>query len=88
MMGVQKTGDFLEKGTWGLAIFLMVLAMAINVAVKGGVDQGTGTQKYNDQIKNASKSTTPAAAPLSIPGNGLQQQPPPAPKPATPSTKK
>ena len=36
LMGVQKTGDFLEKGTWILAITLMVLSLAINVAVKGG----------------------------------------------------
>src|ERR1700743_2032946 len=42
LMGVQKTGDFLEKGTWGFAIFLMVLAMAINVAVKGGISATTG----------------------------------------------
>ena len=31
LMGVQKTGDFLEKGTWTLAIGLMVLSLAINV---------------------------------------------------------
>ena len=34
LMGVQKTGDFLEKGTWILAIALMVLSLAINVSVK------------------------------------------------------
>ena len=39
LMGVQKTGDFLEKGTWILAITLMVLSLAINVAVKGGADK-------------------------------------------------
>jgi len=44
LMGVQKTGDFLEKGTWGLAIFLMVLSLAINVAVKGGADKADSSQ--------------------------------------------
>lgn len=57
LMGVQKTGDFLEKGTWVLAIALMVLALGINVAVKGGsakTDNG-----LNDQIEKASKPTAP-----------------------------
>ncbi len=40
LMGVQKTGDFLEKGTWILAITLMVLSLAINVSVKGGGQKG------------------------------------------------
>lgn len=62
MMGVQKTGDFLEKGTWGLAIFLMVLALAINVSVKGGTEQA-GSQ-YNEQVKKVSKPGAGANAPL------------------------
>jgi len=36
LMGVQKTGDFLEKGTWILAISLMVLSLAMNVVAKSG----------------------------------------------------
>jgi len=43
LMGVQKTGDFLEKGTWGFAIVLMALAMIINVAVKGGISSSGDT---------------------------------------------
>jgi preprotein translocase subunit SecG len=60
LMGVQKTGDFLEKGTWMLAIFLMVLALAINVSVKGGT---TGAVKPQHVIKaspNASAPNQPA----------------------------
>lgn len=38
IMGVQRTGDFLEKGTWVLAITLMVLALLINMTIpKAGV---------------------------------------------------
>ena len=42
LMGVQRTGDFLEKGTWTLAIVLIVLCLAINIAgpsssVSGGL---------------------------------------------------
>jgi preprotein translocase subunit SecG len=38
IMGVQRTGDFLEKGTWFLAISLMVLAILVNIVIpKSGV---------------------------------------------------
>lgn len=57
LMGVQKTGDILEKGTWGLAIALMVLSMVINMAVKGG-SQGTATQQ--DSYKKYENVSKPA----------------------------
>jgi preprotein translocase subunit SecG len=60
LMGVQKTGDFLEKGTWALAIILMVLSLAINVSVKSGsVKKGS---EYQEQIDKASKPTAPVGA--------------------------
>src|ERR1700677_2733944 len=55
LMGVQKTGDFLEKGTWGLAIALMVLSLAINVAVKGGAGTAKANDQYKEQREKASK---------------------------------
>jgi preprotein translocase subunit SecG len=68
LMGVQKTGDFLEKGTWILAISLMILAMAINVSVKGttgatksGID--AETQKALDRGSKTAPASTPATAP-------------------------
>jgi preprotein translocase subunit SecG len=75
LMGVQKTGDFLEKGTWVLAITLMVLSMAINVAVKGGTEN-EGNAKYKEQIEKAGKPAMPTnTAPMSLPTS-----PAPAPK--------
>jgi preprotein translocase subunit SecG len=75
LMGVQKTGDFLEKGTWFLAITLMVLSLAINVSVKGGTEKSENPQ-LKEQIDKASKPVnSPSQAPLNIPS---------APKPATP----
>jgi preprotein translocase subunit SecG len=68
LMGVQKTGDFLEKGTWILAIALMVLSLVINVSVKGtgtsknAIDQAT--QKTMDKVD---KQAAPAAAPATTP---------------------
>lgn len=63
LMGVQKTGDFLEKGTWILAIALMVLTMAINVSVKSG---GIAKNENQTTIDKVSKPTapTPSSAPL------------------------
>jgi len=67
LMGVKKTGDFLEKGTWALAIALMVLSLAINVIVKGGSGKPDNMQ-MNEQIEKASKPTAPVAAPSMLPG--------------------
>jgi len=68
LMGVQKTGDILEKGTWILAISLMVLSLAINVAIKSS-STADGTSQYRDQIQKASKPSAPvtSAAPLTLP---------------------
>ncbi|WP_295721366.1 preprotein translocase subunit SecG [Mucilaginibacter sp.] len=62
LMGVQKTGDFLEKGTWILAIGIMVLALAINVVAKGGSTSSENPALQN-QIEKASKPTTTAPGP-------------------------
>lgn len=71
LMGVQKTGDFLEKGTWVLAITLMILSLAINVVTKSGVSKSNS--EYNDQIQKSLKATpstapaAPATQPLTLP---------------------
>jgi preprotein translocase subunit SecG len=59
IMGVQRTGDFLEKGTWGLAAALMVLILLINVSVpKGGESAGSG-QELQKQISKPAAPITP-----------------------------
>jgi len=67
LMGVQKTGDFLEKGTWILAISLMVLSLAINVTVKSGTANGIDAQKQKDMEK-VNKQTGPATKAPVLPG--------------------
>jgi preprotein translocase subunit SecG len=67
LMGVQKTGDFLEKGTWILAISLMVLSLAINISVKGGATKA-GNPDMDNTVKKASTPTAPTnAAPINLP---------------------
>jgi len=66
LMGVQKTGDFLEKGTWILAISLMVLSMAINISVKG-VTASSGVVNA-DKAKTMEKVNKQQPAPQALPG--------------------
>ncbi len=67
LMGVQKTGDFLEKGTWILAISLMVLSLAINISVKTGTGRGDNPAQ-NNVTEKASTPTAPTnTAPVTLP---------------------
>jgi preprotein translocase subunit SecG len=80
LMGVQKTGDFLEKGTWFLAIGLMVLSLAINVAVKGGATKADNTENLqqvqrNSRPANGPATTTPFAPPATGTAQPQQQAP-------------
>lgn len=82
LMGVQKTGDFLEKGTWILVISLMVLSLLINVAVKGGYS-GSAASPYTEQAEKALKTPTTTSSPATIPtlpGTTAPAQQQPAPK--------
>lgn len=60
VMGVQRTGDFLEKGTWVLAITLMVLALLINLTIpKNGVSDSDND--IQNQIQTPASNTAPIA---------------------------
>ena len=64
LMGVQKTGDFLEKGTWILAISLMVLSLAINISVKGVPASSGATPDRSKAMEKVNKQQpTPQALP-------------------------
>ncbi|HEY9004083.1 MAG TPA: preprotein translocase subunit SecG [Mucilaginibacter sp.] len=74
LMGVQKTGDFLEKGTWILAIGLMVLSLAINISGKTGTTTKQGvsqeTQETADKAGKQTIPTTQQAPALNLPATG------------------
>lgn len=55
LMGVKRTGDILEKGTWILVIAIMVISLLINVTMPLGGGSGLG-----DQIQPTTMPTTPA----------------------------
>lgn len=56
LMGVKRTGDILEKGTWGLMIAIMVFSMVMNVIGPSSGRPGGLTDQITPQ--------TPTTAPL------------------------
>ncbi len=63
IMGVQRTGDFLEKGTWFLAVTLMVLVILINVVIP----KGAAVNEKANEIQQKIEKTAPSQAPLNLP---------------------
>ena len=60
-MGVQRTGDILEKGTWVLVISLMVIVLMINVVIPKGGTAGKNVEDLQEQINKPA----PVASPIS-----------------------
>lgn len=65
IMGVRKTTDFLEKATWGLAGFIMIMSI-VCVMVRPKASQGAPKPEIGIQ-------TTPAGAPDMSTNNPLNQ---------------
>lgn len=69
IMGVRKTTDFLEKTTWGLAGFIMVMSIAC-VMIRPKNNGGPATQIETQQpvpVGTPDMSTTLPAAPAQTP---------------------
>ena len=59
IMGVRKTTDFIEKFTWGLAIFMVVISIATSYAIPTTTE---GSSVIMDQAVKEQK-TNPLNAP-------------------------
>ncbi|HCN84610.1 MAG TPA: preprotein translocase subunit SecG [Sphingobacteriaceae bacterium] len=68
IIGVQRTGDFLEKGTWGLVISLMVLTLLINVIIPKGGESNNQNDAIQQQINKPVVPRSAPATPSSLPG--------------------
>ncbi|MDD5184250.1 MAG: preprotein translocase subunit SecG [Paludibacter sp.] len=79
IMGVRKTTDFLEKATWGLVAFVVVLSIA-TVGVKNTKAVSTNESEINQQIENAKQSEPGVVAP------NFGETPEASKTPATPAT--
>ena len=62
MIGVKKTGDLLEKLTWGFIIAIFVLSIGTNLIP---ADSGVSTDEFIDR---ASEQTAPAGSTLDLGG--------------------
>ncbi len=61
IMGVKKTGDLLEKLTWGFAIAILVLSLGANKILDNNqaVDSGVSPNVEAAQQKSAAQDFTP-----------------------------
>ena len=68
IIGVKKTGDLLEKLTWGFVITIMVLALSTNL-----VNQNLG-ESTNEILDRAGEHAAPGTLPdLSTPSSTTEQ---------------
>lgn len=58
LMGVKRTGDILEKGTWILIIAIMVISLLINVSISGTSQGNSGGSELQDQISAPAMPST------------------------------
>lgn len=91
LMGVKRTGDLLEKGTWIMVIAIMVFSLGVNII---GTTPGTSKGGLGGQIEAPAQQGplnlgTPAQKPTAAPAQSEEKTPVTTPetKPAT-DTKK
>jgi len=63
IMGVRKTTDFLEKATWGLVIFVVVLSIAAVGVHKHQPAASSSESEIKDQYKHAKQAEPGVVAP-------------------------
>lgn len=61
LIGVRRTGDLLEKLTWGFAIALVVLSLSTNLILDAG--SSSLQPRSVNQERASQQSTAPATAP-------------------------
>jgi len=87
IMGVRKTTDFLEKATWGLVIFVVVLSIA-TVGVRSSEPSTKNESEIKEQIKNSKQSEPGVVAPNFGETPEAKKTPAPAATPAPAPEKK
>lgn len=83
IMGVRKTTDFLEKATWGLAAFIIVLSI-ISVGVRSSQPKEVNDSEIKGQSKDLNKEIQKNVAKPDF-GETPQQQAPAADKQEQPA---
>lgn len=76
--GVKKTTDFLDRGTWVLAIVLVVLVLFANVTskpIQSDVPVGERDSKLTEQIEEGVSTPPPTQIPTPEPDPALDTEP-------------
>ncbi len=63
LMGVKRTGDLLEKLTWGFAIALIVLTLGSQMLVGSSQDTSANRSVNEERARQAQQPGAPAALP-------------------------
>lgn len=71
IMGVRKTTDFVEKTTWALAAFMVVVSVACAYTAPQAVAE-------SDALKGMATPAQQKTAPTTVPGFGASEQAAPA----------
>lgn len=85
MIGVKRSGDLLEKLTWGFAIALVVLSLGTHMLGQGtaGPARSVNQQRaLETKLPAAPSLPAPVAPGAAAPGAAAPAQPAPAPQPA------
>ena len=75
MLGVRKTTDFIEKLTWGLAVFMVVLSIASVAFIASSTSDGAALMEQTQEqaatnpnnLPTIPQGETPAEAPAEAP---------------------
>lgn len=65
LMGVKRTGDLLEKLTWGFAITLVVLTLATHMLVGSANETSVGSSVNEQRARQSALPGAPAAPAIS-----------------------
>lgn len=84
LMGVKRTGDLLERLTWGFAIGLMILTLGTHVI--SGTQAGNGPVRSINQRRALEQQKVPTAPAPAVPGAAAPSGPAaPTQQPAAPA---
>ncbi|WP_258099676.1 preprotein translocase subunit SecG [Marinoscillum pacificum] len=74
IMGVKKTGDILEKLTWGFAIALLVLTISTNFVIEENTQTITSPNLENAQESILPQQSIPVESGEAIDDLGLEEE--------------
>lgn len=75
IMGVKKTGDILEKLTWGFAIALLALTMSTNFVIEENTQTITSPNLENIQESVMPQQSIPSNTGEGLDDLGLDEEP-------------